>query len=233
MKLLEKLKIYGLKRTLYFAAVEVYTLLFFRLIRGSYSQNGEDLVIDSLLGHKEKVSYIDVGANEACRFSNTMRFYKRGSRGINIEPNSDLFEQLKETRGCDINLHMGVSDRKGTLTFYRFFPHTVSTFSVSQAVEYKRQGFRFVGDDRVEVDTLAHIIEKYFEGRTPDFFSIDTEGFNMQVLRGNDWERYSPSVICIENSEDGKDREFLLCRGYELVCDNGINSIYWRKRNGA
>jgi FkbM family methyltransferase len=224
---------YGLKRSLYFTVIELYRLLFSRLCRGSYAQNGEDIVIDRILNRKDKVSYVDVGANEACRFSNTMRFYKRGGRGINIEPNSDLFDRLKKMRSRDINLHMGVSDRKGTLTFYRFFPHTVSTFSALQAEEYKRQGFRFIGDERVEVDTLSQVIERYFEGKTPDFFSIDTEGFNMEVLRGNDWGRYSPTVICIENSEDGKDREFLLSRGYEMVCDNGINSIYRKKRNGA
>ena len=33
-----------------------------------------------------------------------------------------------------------------------------------------------------------------------DFISIDTEGFEMEVLKNNDWRTYRPRLMCIESS---------------------------------
>jgi hypothetical protein len=32
-----------------------------------------------------------------------------------------------------------------------------------------------------------------------DFFDIDVEGFDLEVLKSNDWNRYRPKVIIIES----------------------------------
>ncbi len=36
-------------------------------------------------------------------------------------------------------------------------------------------------------------IEKF-----PDFITLDTEGFNMEVLSTMNFEKYRPKVICVE-----------------------------------
>src|ERR1035437_2327334 len=61
-------------------------------VTGSYSQCGEDILVGylfSLRGIKSP-SYIDIGANHPWFINNTAFFYKKGCRGINIEPNQDL-----------------------------------------------------------------------------------------------------------------------------------------------
>ncbi|MFM7886227.1 MAG: glycosyltransferase family 2 protein, partial [Pseudanabaena sp.] len=54
----------------------------------SYSQCGEDLIIQFIFSSLgiSKPSYIDIGAYDAHKLSNTAVFYEQGSRGINIEP---------------------------------------------------------------------------------------------------------------------------------------------------
>lgn len=46
----------------------------------SYAQCGEDIILDIIL-NKPKVFYIDIGANNPIKQSNTMYFYNRGGGG--------------------------------------------------------------------------------------------------------------------------------------------------------
>jgi hypothetical protein len=76
---------------------------------GSYSQDGEDMVLKVFFyENKRKYEgfYIDVGAHHPFRFSNTAFFYQKGWRGINIEPTPDLIKKFKRYRKRDINLNV-------------------------------------------------------------------------------------------------------------------------------
>jgi hypothetical protein len=50
----------------------------------SYSQEGEDMILQRMFGEKKHGFYVDVGAHHPRRFSNTYSFYRRGWSGINI-----------------------------------------------------------------------------------------------------------------------------------------------------
>jgi len=229
-------KTYDFKKLFQYTTNEIYRKVFFNLLQNSYSQNGEDLTIDSLLNFPKTGFYVDVGANHPDRFSNTKRFYKRGWNGINIEPNPDLFVHFpKRTR--DINLNIGVDSKDSTsLRFYRFFPNTLSTFSAETAERYRNMGYDLVDIVESEVRTLERIFEEYAQNKTIDFLNIDVEGMEMEVLKGNNWGKYRPKVICLEAVEhslegDGKSKVFeqlsyLNQFEYELVYHNGINAIY-------
>ncbi|WP_236263975.1 hypothetical protein, partial [Dysgonomonas sp. Marseille-P4677] len=47
----------------------------------SFSQEGEDLVINRFLENKPMGFYIDIGAHHPLRFSNTYKFYLKGWYG--------------------------------------------------------------------------------------------------------------------------------------------------------
>ena len=53
--------------------------------RYSFSQEGEDLLIDRMFDGQSVGFYVDVGAHHPTRFSNTYLLYLRGWRGINID----------------------------------------------------------------------------------------------------------------------------------------------------
>lgn len=53
--IIEKFKIYGFKRFFSYAAVELKNKIVMQFLNRSYSQKGEDLMIDKLLGYKKMV----------------------------------------------------------------------------------------------------------------------------------------------------------------------------------
>jgi len=95
MVLYKKIKNYGIRKTIKFGLFESYRFLYLRICKQSYSLDGEDLIIDRLLKYKNNGFYIDVGANDHNRLSNTKIFYKRGWRGINIDVNPNAMRSFK------------------------------------------------------------------------------------------------------------------------------------------
>src|SRR5687767_8407020 len=78
--------------------------------RVSWSQCGEDLAmaqIFSMVGI-ERPSYLDIGAHHAAFLSNTYYFYKRGSRGVLVEPDPVLAAELRAARPGDTVLQLGI-----------------------------------------------------------------------------------------------------------------------------
>jgi len=168
-----------------------------RRVWNSYAQAGEDRLLDRLLQGKREGFYVDVGAHDPVRLSNTKRFYDRGWRGINIEPNPGAHARFSRQRPRDINLCCGAGAQCAEMEFHEMRNATLSTGDPEQAVRAQRMGAQRVGIHRVPVRTLADIFAEHV--REPiDFLSIDIEGMEEEVLRGNDWERWRPRFICIE-----------------------------------
>lgn len=220
---LNKLFIYGFFKFLRHA---FYTLVFYRLYRqkilGSYSQEEEDLVIDNLLNYKKRGFYVDVGAYDPTTFSNTKRFYLKGWRGINIEPDIDNFKKFLKERKRDVNLNIGVGNKSDNLFYYNFFPDTVSTFSINDMKRNLRKKYKLIKKTKISVRKLSFVLRKYCRQKI-DFISIDTEGFDLEVLKSNNWKKFKPKIICIESQ---KVKRFLSKIGYKKIYDNGINSLY-------
>ena len=56
---------------------------------------------------------------------------------------------------------------------------------------------------------------------------IDVEGFEYEVLAGNDWEKCSPRLICIEANHVDKDwRPMLDKLNYSFAFFDGLNEYY-------
>lgn len=52
---------------------------------------------------------------------------------------------------------------------------------------------------------LSTILEQYFDSITPEdpcFLSIDLEMHDLIALNSNDWKRFKPRVICVEDGDD-------------------------------
>ncbi len=236
MNIWNKVRQYGVRQSIQFALYELKLKWYYPIILNSYSQLQEDLILDKLTGHKEKGVYVDVGAFDPKRFSNTMRFYRRGWRGITIEPNRLYWQRFLSARKHDINLNAGVGQKRGTLTFYAMDPPTISTFQKDQVSVYKKQGFRLVETVAVPVYPLKQIFQKYLRNKTIDFMSIDVEGMEIEVLRSNDWNKYRPRYLCIEfidfpksmtGIQSGQKIEvFLRAVKYKRVYGNDLNSFY-------
>ena len=122
------------------------------------------------------------------------------------------------------------------MDFYEFIPDTLSTFSKSESIKYRNQGYKLVSIKKVKIDKLSNIIRKYRGNKKIDYMTVDTEGLDLEVLKSNDWNKYRPKLICVEtlkHNRNSKKRSinkeigiFLNKVGYSIEFDNNLNSIF-------
>lgn len=166
----------------------------------SYSQEGEDLLLDRLLAKHEKGFYVDVGAHHPKRFSNTQYFHMRGWCGINIEPNPVVHDLFRKMRSRDVNLQLAISDQQGELQYFEFDDPALNTFD-EHLMRDRESGtpYRVIASSRIKVERLASVLETNMpSGQFIDFLSIDVEGMDLDVLRSNDWGRFRPRYVVSE-----------------------------------
>src|SRR5262249_32770188 len=99
-----------LPRPLYRKLLNIKGKLLGEFATKSYSQEGEDMILNRIFGEKKSGFYVDVGAYHPKRFSNTYFFYKKGWRGINIDAMPGSMKPFNAKRNRDINVETPVSD---------------------------------------------------------------------------------------------------------------------------
>lgn len=220
-----KYKLYGPIHFVYLGVHELFRFLWWQILNNSFSQCGEDLIIERLLNSKKNGFYVDVGAYDPERFSNTKRFYLKGWKGVNIEPNPDNIYKFDEVRRRDINLNVGIGVKEKILNFYKMYPSTLSTFSKSKAKEYQEEGFKLDSVSKIRVTSLVKVFKKYGI-RKIDFMSVDTEGYDLDVLRSNDWGKFRPKIVIVETVNTPGVEKFMAENSYRKAYSNKLNSIF-------
>ena len=203
--------------------------------RHSFSQCGEDMVLHYYLSKIQKGFYVDVGARHPFLISNTAFFYQRGWRGINIEADPSLMPPFHRSRKRDINLNLAVGNPAPSLDFFVFYNPEFNTFDPEIARKRQQKGAKVEKVLRIQVEPLADILDRHLPpGQTIDFMSVDVEGFDLQVLQTNNWDKYAPRFLLVETLGVGsfKDLEtnethlFLGRHDYTLVDKAGLTCIY-------
>lgn len=166
----------------------------------SFSQEGEDKVLERLFSLNEGGYYVDIGAHHPIRFSNTYRFYKRGWSGINVDAMPRSMRVFDTLRPRDKNIECVVSDKEEDVTFYEFNEPALNTIEESVAREKSKiQGYFIKSSFKLQSRRLSEILEENLPvGQHINFMSVDVEGADLKVLKSNDWSKYSPSVLIVE-----------------------------------
>jgi FkbM family methyltransferase len=167
-----------------------------------YSQEGEEIILRRFFNYKNEGFFVDIGAHHPIRFSNTYLLYKMGWRGINIDPMPGCMLEFDRFRKMDINIEVGIADNAKELNFYLFSEPALNTFSEEKAQQIiNKTNYKLINTIKVKTKTLAEILQKYVKPSIEiDFFSIDVEGFDLKVLKSNDWKIYKPKVIVVESN---------------------------------
>lgn len=204
----------------------------------SYSQEGEDVILHRIFENQKGGFYVDVGAHHPKRFSNTYFFYKRGWKGINIDPMPGSMKLFSKIRPRDINLEGGISDSEGKLTYYIFDDIALNTFSRELADQYIQNGRNLIRKVIIEVYPLSNILDHYLnDAINIDFMSIDVEGLELQVIKSNDWNKYRPTVILVEsldfdlsNPQNSRIYNFLSALDYKFFAKT-INTLFFMTKD--
>lgn len=202
----------------------------------SYSQEGEDMIYRSCFEDRKnyKGFYIDVGAHHPYRFSNTVHFYQNGWRGINIEPTPGAIKLFQLFRRRDVNLDIGIDASVGNLPFYCFNEPALNSFN--QKISDERAlttKYKITKVINVKTMPLSQVLDQHLPaGQTIDFLTIDAEGFDLEVLKSNNWNKYIPLFIMVEtninlkNLQQSEIYNYLTVRNYELVAKTSRTSFF-------
>lgn len=168
--------------------------------RVTYSQVGEDIVLCALLGGAAtKGVYVDVGCNHPFRMSNTALLYEKGWSGIVIDPNPDFSPAFQKLRPRDKFVNCGIAEIPGKLHYHKFTEPLLNTFDPHLAYETSQRNFLSVESVEVKVRPLESVLnEEWPDGKEIQFMSIDCEGFDLQVLKSHNFEKYPVDAICVE-----------------------------------
>lgn len=209
-------------------------------INNSNSQAGEDRILVYLFGSLglNKLTYIDIGANDPVLGNNTFVFSGKQHKGVLIEPNPSLIDNIKSARPMDIVIQAAVSAVEGETEFYIFNESALSTLSKAEA-DIRCQSGRYVIKEvkRIRLIKLESIITDYLDGILPHFVSLDVEGVDFQILSAFDFTRFPIPVWVIETCEYSESHikpksiaiiELMKSKGYFVYGDTYINTIFVR-----
>lgn len=202
----------------------------------SHSMTGEDLVLKSIFGkNKRSGFYVDIGCNNPIQKSNTSKLYLKGWNGICVDGNARLIRRFKSIRTRDICLHAIVSDQRKEMTFYQDKrDHEYSSVDPELGDKLKSEG-KNLTEIRMTSITLEEILDRHLGQRKIDLLCVDVEHHDLQVLKGNNFGKYRPAIICVEF--DGKLGEldssdlhaFLTGVNYEVLAFCSPNVYYQDK----
>ena len=211
-----------------------------KFARLSYSQEGEDLILERFFENKKNGFYVDVGAHHPKRFSNTYIFYLKGWRGINIDAMPESMIEFFKERPKDINLEIGVSKEQKEMVYHMFNQPAINTFSINEA--WKSEGierFKIIDKKTIKTLPLKMILKEHLPQNTKiDFMSIDVEGLDLEVIQSNDWERFRPKIVLVEDlikmdlTEIPKNNliyQTLSLQGYELIAKTS-NTLFFKDK---
>ena len=199
------------------------------ILNDSLSQEGEDLFLKEVFYGKRNGFYVDIGAHHPFRFSNTAWAYKKGWHGINIEPNDALISEFNVMRKRDINLACGIGMTNGVMRYYMFNEPALNNFT-GEHMDIEENGF--IGIMEIPIRRLDEVLDSCLVDKI-DFMSIDVEGMELEVLKSNNWEKYKPIYLLVEQCNLGIEDifsndvyKYLKEIGYTLLAKTLRTSIY-------
>jgi FkbM family methyltransferase len=202
--------------------------------KGYHSQYGQDFTAHELLGKPTSGVFMDIGANDGIKFSNSLFFEELGWEGICVEPNPTIFEKLRNARNCHC-INSCVSDRDETIDFLAV-DGPAHMLSGIEAFLDDRHLERIDADiarkggskQRIRIEALSPTtLLNRFGYSYLDFLSIDTEGCELQILKNFDFEAIPIKSISVENgSRSPEIFQYLTQRGFKLAKCVGCDEIY-------
>lgn len=198
----------------------------------SFSQGGgDDIQLYKLLKATNPGVYVDIGCWHPVKASNTYFFNLRGWTGICIDPNPELKKMFDFFRPDDnfVNCAVGLKEEK--LSYYQMNDNYSAMNTLNYSfIEKHNLANEIKQVTYIPVYNLKTILDKVItkEDRL-DFFDIDVEGLDLEVLKSNDWDKYRPKVILVEsnvaiqNDINSEIVTYLQSVDYRLVAKSIIN----------
>jgi FkbM family methyltransferase len=195
-----------------------------------YSQYGQSLILEQLITEDTPPIVVDIGAHDGINGSNSRLLLEQGWRGLLVEPVPSVFSRLRANSAefRDVSLvEAACSDHAGMAFLYLGKDGAASQMS---SLSRHPEILHNVTNTSIEVrtTTLADLVSDHAIPADFGVLLVDTEGWDLAVLRGLDRMRARPRIIVTE--EFGATNEekyaFLAERNYQFVGAWGYDSFW-------
>lgn len=197
----------------------------------SFSQNGEDVILNRLFKNKKNGFYVDIGAYHPVIKSTSYFAYLRGWNGINIDVCDENIKRFSKIRPRDININAAIGLPGQNKTFYMLPGTTRSTIDKALSLKYQRRGFKI--EEKVLITQSLGQIYSLKKHPTIDFLNLDVEGSEKNVIEGIDFQYIKPKVIVIEATYPEQEiissegwEEILFKNDYQQIFFDGLNKYF-------
>lgn len=202
------------------------------LLPKSNSQTGQDLFALVCNNFKRNGFYIEIGATDGVRISNTLILAKEYAwTGILCEPSLFWKESLIQNRSESRIETKCCWNQSGVfLDFLESNEKELSTISrFSSSDNYKKIRKR---GSKYKVETIS-MLDMLLQNQAPkivDFLSIDTEGSEFWILKDFPFNEYRFNCVVVEHNF-GKHKSDILKlftdAGYSQVCEDVSAQDFW------
>lgn len=168
--------------------------------------------------------FIECGANDGVNQSNTWYFEKcLNWHGILIEPLRNKFIELKKNRSNKnyfYNFALSSSEKINSLNIIE----NNLTSKVIDKLDKKTKVSNYTST------TLTKILDEVNAPKLVDFFSLDVEGYEEQVIRGINFKKYNFKFFLIETKND-KVIKLIESKNYKLVKKMSYHDFLFHYKN--
>ncbi|MGW1320890.1 FkbM family methyltransferase [Streptomyces antibioticus] len=202
---------------------------------GSPSQYGQDLFVLRALNGLRGGFFLDAGASDGVDASNTHLLETAyGWSGICVEPNPVLYAELVRNRRCR-HVNCCLYDRGGEVDFVE--AGTVGGILDAYHPDLLACARRVLGTApgaaprtvRRPARTVRSVLRACAAPRVLDYWSLDTEGSELTILKSFPFEEYAVRVLTVEHNwlpVRAEVRGFLEARGYRWAAELGCDDCY-------
>ena len=172
------------------------------------SQLYQDVFAAFIINESNDNTFLEFGATDGFNLSNSYMLEKSLSwKGTLCEPSPQWHDNLKKNRPLTniiteciwaesaLELNFFVSDN-GVFS-------TLDTFKESDKISIPgNTKARIKSGKNILVKTISlnDVIQKNFNGKTPSYISIDTEGSEYEILKNFNFSKFRPCVFTIEHN---------------------------------
>ncbi len=203
-----------------------------------YSEFGQDIFVLEMLGWKRNGFFLDSGASDGVQSNNThLLEVSYDWKGICIEPNKVFFEKLVKNRKCHC-LNYCLYDKEDYVDFLElgndvggimeeYHPSHLDRAKASNDVQKDLYGNPMTVKKLTR--TIDQVLKECNSPQTIDYWSLDTEGSELAILKSFPFDAYSFRVITVEHNHfpvREEIKEFLEFKGYERIKELEVDDCY-------
>lgn len=187
------------------------------------SPKNEQRLIKSFFNDKPAGYYVDVGANEPIKESQTFHLENLGWRGLLIEALPYYANLLRKQRKGKVIQYAASSPKNHNkkLKFIVAGGHSTLNNNLIALGDFSNK------TTTVTCKTLDSILRDNKVAVNFDFISIDIEGHEMEMFKGFHLKKWKPKLVLLEDHViNHQKHNFMTANGYQIILRTGLNSWY-------